>query len=117
MGCNHGKQYAEKENNKRRSSIKKVLRFSSRRSSNPLRPVSYAGINNQHSGEHDISTRPLSMFDAGSYHDLQISKINLSSQKKKVPFFFLFIKETSTNDVDNENRSTSRRSSITAGNQ
>jgi len=89
MGCNHGKQYGEKENNKRRSSIKKVLRFPSRRSSNPLRPVSYAGINNQHSGEHDIPTRPLSMFDAVSYHDLQISKINLSSKKKNS--FFLFI--------------------------
>jgi hypothetical protein len=80
MGCNHGKQYVEKGNNKRRSSIKKILRFQSHRSSNPLRPVSYAGINNHHSGAHDISTRPLSMFNAVSYRDLEISEITTGNK-------------------------------------
>jgi hypothetical protein len=90
MGCNNGKQNGEKGNNKKRTIIKKVLRFQSRRSSNPPRPVSYAGINNQNHGEHESSIRPLSMFDAVSFHNLEISKINLS-EKKKTKKSFLFI--------------------------
>ncbi len=88
MGCNNGKQRVEKGNNKRRSSIKKVLRFQSSRSSNPPRPVSYAGIN-QHQGGYEISTRPLSMFNAVSFHDSEISEINFIRQKKKKFLLFL----------------------------
>jgi hypothetical protein len=79
MGCSNGKQRdEEKRNTKKRSAIKKVLRFQSHRKSNPTRPVSYAGIN-QH---HEISIRPLSMFDDVSFHNLEISKIIYSLTKK-----------------------------------
>jgi hypothetical protein len=82
MGSSNGKQNGEKGNSTRRSTIRKVLRFQVRRTSNPTsRPASYAGIN-PHFEEHEISTRPLSMFDAVPFHNLEISEI----------------KETSTND-------------------
>jgi hypothetical protein len=71
MGCNHGKQHGEKG---RRASIRKRLRFSSRRSIIPSRPVSYAEINDH--PQRQISTRPLSMYDAVPFHHLEISKIS-----------------------------------------
>ena len=74
MGGSNGKQNVEKGNNKRRPSIRKVLRFQSRRASKPARPVSYAGID-QHHGVHETSARPLSMFDVVPFHKLETSEI------------------------------------------
>lgn len=74
MGSSNGKQQGEKRDNKKRLSFKKVLRFQSRRSTSPSRPVSYAGINNQHHEEHERSTRPLSMYDEVPFDDLERSK-------------------------------------------
>ena len=88
MGCSNGKQNGERENNRRRSSIKKILRFQSRRASNPPRPVSYAGID-QHHRAHQTSTRPLSMFDAVPFHKLETSEIiYLTNILKKIFFGF-----------------------------
>lgn len=76
MGCNNSKQHGEKGNNKRRNNIKKILRFQSRRSTNPSRPLSYAGVVDiQQHDTQEISTRPLSMFDAVTFHDIEISMI------------------------------------------
>ena len=75
MGSNHGKQHSKKDNNKNRLNIKKVLRFQSFRTSKLSRPVSYAGTN-QYYEEHNISTRPLSMYDAVLLPNSDISEIN-----------------------------------------
>ncbi len=71
MGCSNVKQHVEKRNNTRRSTIRKILRFQTHQRSNPTRPVSYAGRNE----EHEISIRPLSMFDTVPFRNLEISKI------------------------------------------
>ncbi|CAF1174634.1 unnamed protein product [Rotaria sp. Silwood1] len=86
MGCNNGKQHDEKGNNKKQSTIQKVLRFQSRRKSNPPRPVSYAGID-QHHEQHHVSTRPLSMFDALPTHVLEIktSNYDVDNQHQTMP--------------------------------
>jgi hypothetical protein len=73
MGGNHGKQHGEKG---RRTSIRKVLRFSLRRSIIPSRPVSYAEIDDQPNRERQIPTRPLSMYDVVPFHHSEISKTN-----------------------------------------
>jgi hypothetical protein len=103
MGCSNGKQNGEKDNNKRRSSIKKILRFQSRRASKPARPVSYAGID-QHHRVHQTSARPLSTFDAVPFHRLETSEITLYQKM----FSLLFIiKDMFNNDYDNQNRAIS----------
>lgn len=71
MGSSHGKQSGEKSYFRRRSSLRKILRI---RSTNPPRPVSYAGIDDQLAREHQISLRPLSMYDALPFHHFDISK-------------------------------------------
>jgi hypothetical protein len=76
MGSNNGKQVSEKENSKRRSNFKRILRISSRQTNNNTqRPISYGGIN-QYYEEHQISTRPMSMIDVGPLDNLKTSKNN-----------------------------------------
>ncbi|CAF2903782.1 unnamed protein product [Rotaria sp. Silwood2] len=109
MGCNNGKQNNEKGNNKRQSPLKKVLHFQSRRKSNAPRPVSYAGTD-QHHEQHNRSVRPLSMFDALPFFDLEISEIShLINLLDKMFCIFLSIKERPNYDVDNQNQATSER--------
>lgn len=83
MGSSNGKQHEEKGRYRRRSSIRKILRF---RSTNPPRPVSYAGIDEQSPREHQISIRPLSMYDVVPFHHLERSKL-IECTKKLIPFF------------------------------
>lgn len=73
MGSSNSKQNGEKDHNKRRSSLRRVLTISSRHKNKALRPLSYAGIN-QYYDECHISTRPMSMINAVPFDNLEISK-------------------------------------------
>ncbi|CAF3632847.1 unnamed protein product [Adineta steineri] len=101
MGCSNGKQNGSKGNNKKRSSFTKVLRFQTRRTDKSSRPLSYTGIN-QHYQEHEVSTRPLSMYDDVNFNNLEI-KTSIHNQNQ-------------TGDDDDNNlpsHRTSRRTSET----
>ncbi|CAF0735004.1 unnamed protein product [Rotaria sordida] len=103
MGCTSGKQHDEKRDDKRPSTFKKVLRFQSLQKFNPLRSVSYAGID-QHHEEHHSSTRPLSMFDVVSYKDLEIKTSINNANKQNQP---------NIPEINRSSHFTSRRSSET----
>ena len=88
MGSNNGKQVSEKENSKRRSSFKRILRLSSRQTNNSKqRPISYAGIN-QYYEEHQRSTRPMSMIDVGPLESFKTGK-NINCLENHSFFFYL----------------------------
>ncbi|CAF1424687.1 unnamed protein product [Rotaria magnacalcarata] len=64
MGSNNGKQDGSKENNKRRTTFRRILQASSRQPKGTSRPVSYAGINQYYEEHHHHnSTRPMSMIN------------------------------------------------------
>ena len=67
MGCSNSKQNGQTTTNqKRRTTIKKVLRLQSFRdiSHRTARPISYGGNDpEQNSIDHHLRRRPLSMFD------------------------------------------------------
>ncbi|CAM4889267.1 unnamed protein product [Rotaria socialis] len=69
MGCNNGKQHAEKGNSKRRATIKKFLCFPSIRKSIRARSVS-----------HEVSTQSLSMIDD---FELKISAYDSDNQNQR----------------------------------
>ncbi|UJR35999.1 hypothetical protein I4U23_028739 [Adineta vaga] len=75
MGCNNGKQNDEKgNNNNKQSTIKRVLRFPKRRTTNTNRPLSYTEATPPNDN-YDIPIRPVSMF--GNLEiNLIYSKIN-----------------------------------------
>jgi hypothetical protein len=70
MGSNNGKQCGKTENNKRRTSFRRIFQ-----TNNTSRPVSYAGTNQYHE-EHQASIRPLSMIDAVPLNNLETSENN-----------------------------------------
>jgi len=68
MGSSNGKQNGEKVNNKRRLHFRRIFK-----TNDTPRPVSYAGID-RYCEEHEISTRPMSMIDVGSFNNLEINE-------------------------------------------
>ncbi len=72
MGSSNGKQNGEKKNTNRKSSFRRILHISSRQTP---RPVSYSGIN-QYCEEHQVSNRPMSMFNVVSLDFLEETSIN-----------------------------------------
>jgi hypothetical protein len=95
MGNNNAKQVSEKENSKRRSGFKRILRISSRQANSTQRPISYAGIN-QYYEEHQTSTRPMSMIDVGPLDNLKTSEKNSLNKLFENKFF----RGTSTDHLD-----------------
>ncbi|CAF5110927.1 unnamed protein product, partial [Rotaria socialis] len=73
-GSNNGKQDGSKENNKRRTTFRRILQTSSRQPNGTSRPVSYAGINQyyeEHHHHHHNSTRPMSMINVVPFGNLE----------------------------------------------
>jgi hypothetical protein len=74
MGCSNAKQNGEKGNSSnKRSTITKAWRFPMRRAPNASRPLSYTE-SIPHYGNHQIATRPVSMFEDVRFNDLERSK-------------------------------------------